>query len=167
MLLLSLFTNLMIFFSMNVEPYLFRKFPNAQKTISHLSFCDLPTPIIKLEHFGNYIGCKNNFMKRDDLTGKKLAHGVRLYGGNKPRKLEFLLADAIKKNAKTILTYGRVGSNHALATAVYAHELGLKSVLMLKDQPNSYVVRRNLLLDNVYHAQLKLFPNDATRSAAA
>ncbi len=149
------------------EPYLFNKFPHLQEKISHIALCDLPTPIIKLENFGNRIGCDNVFMKRDDLTGKSMGGGLRLYGGNKPRKLEFLLADAVQKNAQTIVTYGCAGSNHALATAVYAHELGLRSILMLKDQPNSYVVRHNLLLDTYYQAQLQFFPNNATRALAA
>lgn len=104
-------------------------------------------------------------MKRDDLTGK-IKNGLRLYGGNKPRKLEFLLADALKKHSQTIITYGCAGSNHALATAVYAKELNLKSILMLQNQPNSYVVRHNLLLDNIYNAELKFFKDNKTRNIA-
>jgi len=146
---------------------LFKKFPNLQGSISYLSFCDLPTPIVKLENFGNHVGSKNIYMKRDDLTGKNLGNGFRLYGGNKPRKLEFLLADAKNKDAQLIITYGCAGSNHALATSVYSNLLGFKSLLMLKDQPNSYVVRHNLLLDNYYGAELRFFPNNKVRSEAA
>ena len=57
------------------EPYLFNKFPHLQEKISHIALCDLPTPIIKLENFGNRIGCDNVFMKRDDLTGKSMGGG--------------------------------------------------------------------------------------------
>lgn len=149
------------------EPLLFKCYPLLQSKIPYISLCDLPTPIVRLENFGNLIGCKNIFMKRDDLTGKSMGEGFRLYGGNKPRKLEFLLADALKHNAQTIITYGCAGSNHALATAVYTYELGLKSILMLKNQPNSYVVRHNLLLDNYYDAQLKFFSNNTVRALAA
>ena len=149
------------------SPFLFKRFPQLQNKIPHISLCDLPTPIVRLETFGNRIGCNNIFMKRDDLTGKSMGGGLRLYGGNKPRKLEFLLADAIHRNAHTIVTFGCAGSNHALATAVYAHQLGLQSILMLKNQPNSYVVRHNLLLDNYYNAQLQFFPNNETRALAA
>ncbi len=149
------------------DPSLFKKFPHLKDQISYVSFCDLPTPIVMLERFGDYIGCKNIFIKRDDLTGKRVGGGLRLYGGNKPRKLEFLLADALKRGARIIITYGCAGSNHALATAVYAYELGLKSILMLKNQPNSYVVRHNLLLDNYYDATLRSFPNNAVRDKAA
>ena len=126
----------------------------------------LPTPVEQLKHFGTYIGCPHLYIKRDDLTGTKMGKGFRLYGGNKPRKLEFLLADARAKGAQTVITYGCVGSNHALATAVYAHELGLKSILLLKDQPNSYIVRHNLLLDHAHGAQLQFFANNHLRAAA-
>lgn len=159
-------TSFTFIFTINADLPLFTQFPQLKDVIPHISLCDLPTPIVKLEQFGHYIGCHNIFVKRDDLTGKKIENG-HLYGGNKPRKLEFLLADAVKNNAKTIITYGCAGSNHALATAVYAHELGLKTILMLKNQPNSYVVRHNLLLDNYYEAQLQFFPNNAVRNAAA
>ena len=163
--------------ALNAEPYLFTAYPQLKTSIPHIPLCDLPTPIIKLQAFGDFVGCKNIYMKRDDLTGKKnnrdnlsgknTDSSFRLYGGNKPRKLEFLLADAVQHNAKTIITYGCAGSNHALATAVYAHELGLPSILMLKNQPNSYVVRQNLLLDTYYGAQLQFFPDNITRDRAA
>lgn len=153
--------------SLNAEIHLFNKFQNLKQTISHISFCDLPTPIMKLENFGKHIGCNNIFIKRDDLIGKNLGNGFRLYGGNKPRKLEFLFADAKNKGIKTIITYGCAGSNHALATAVYAKELGFKTILMLKDQPNSFVVRHNLLLDNYYNAKLMFFLNDKVRSVVS
>lgn len=164
---ISLFIISFILTVVNADPYLFKQFPQLQQTIPHSELGDLPTPIMKLEHFGNEIGCNTIFIKRDDLTGKRVDQNNRLYGGNKVRKLEFLLADAIKKNAQTIITYGCTGSNHALATAVYAHELGLKSILLLKNQPNSYVVRHNLLLDTYYGAQLQLFADNAIRNAAA
>jgi len=166
-----------ITYALNAEPYLFLAYPQLKTSIPHIPLCDLPTPIIKLQNFGDFIGCKNVYMKRDDLTGKKINHNdltkqntrdnFRLYGGNKPRKLEFLLAEALQHNTQTIITYGCAGSNHALATAVYAHKLGLKSILMLKPQPNSYVVRHNLLLDTYYGAQLQFFPDNIERDKAA
>lgn len=149
--------------------YLFKAFPVLQKNLPHVSLCDVPTPLVKLEHFGDAVGHKNIFMKADYLTGKKIDEApFHLYGGNKPRKLEFLLADARAKNAETIVTYGGVGSGCALATTVYAHELGFKHcVLMLKNQPNSPVVRHNLLLDYYYGAELRFSNNNqASRSAA-
>lgn len=169
--------SLILVHTLNTEPYLFTHYPLLQKSIPHINLCDLPTPIIKLQAFGDCIGCQHVYMKRDDLSGKKINRDnlteknndcyFHLYGGNKPRKLEFLLADALQHDAKTIITYGCAGSNHALATAVYAHELGLQSMLMLRNQPNSQVVRQNLLLDNHYGAQLHFFSTRAERDKAA
>lgn len=155
------------FSAVNTTPCLFQKFPQLQTYISHITLCDLPTPIFKLQNFGDHIGCNSIFIKRDDLTGTDKGNGLRLFGGNKPRKLEFLLADAVNNEAETIITYGCAGSNHALATAVYAHELGFKSIVMLKDQPSSYTVRHNLLLDLYYDAQVQFFFNNEVRDAAS
>ncbi len=164
----SLLLSALIFFTqLNAEPYLFKKFPTLKSNVPHIDLCDLPTPVVELKNFCKHLHCKNIFMKRDDVTGKNIDNGFRLYGGNKPRKLEFLLADALNRGAKTIITYGCAGSNHALATAVHARELGLRTILMLKDQPNSHVVRHNLLLDAYCGAQLKFFPNNRVRSLAA
>jgi 1-aminocyclopropane-1-carboxylate deaminase/D-cysteine desulfhydrase-like pyridoxal-dependent ACC family enzyme len=100
-------------------------------------------------------------MKDDGMTGSN-----GLYGGNKVRKLEFLLGDAKKYNAKTIITYGCFGTNHGLATACYAHQLGYQCILMLKPQPNTYVVRNNLLLDHYFGASIQTFPDNDSRNAA-
>ena len=159
-------TSLFIIGKARAQPYLFKKFPKLQDQIPHISFCDLPTPIVKLERFGKHIGCENIFMKRDDLTGKVMEDGSRLYGGNKPRKLEFLLADAVHKNARAVVTCGSAGSNHAVATTVYAQLVGLQTILLLKPQPNSHVVRQNLLLDYYYGAQLQSFADKQMRNAA-
>ena len=69
----------------------------------------LPTPIYKLENLSRQFG-KNIYIKRDDMTGIAL-------GGNKVRKLEFLLADAVQKGADVVLTAGGPQSNHAMLTA--------------------------------------------------
>ncbi|MGE0010166.1 MAG: 1-aminocyclopropane-1-carboxylate deaminase/D-cysteine desulfhydrase [Candidatus Babeliales bacterium] len=147
--------------------HLFEAFPQLKAQIPHITLCDLPTPVMQLESFGNYIGHENIYIKRDDLSGTYKGNGFRLNGGNKPRKLEFLLADAIAHDAETIITYGCAGSNHALATAVYAKTLGLNSILMLKPQPNSYTVRHNLLLDLAQDADIRWFANNTTRADAA
>lgn len=147
-------------------PCLFNYFPKLQNQIPYVELCDLPTPIEKMETLGKKLGVKNLYVKRDDLSGKNIGNGFHLYGGNKPRKLRFLLADAMKRNAKIIVSYGCAGSNHALATAIYAHELGLKTLLMLKNQPNSQVVRHNLLLDVYYDAEIQFYPNNLIRNGA-
>ena len=83
----------------------------------------------------------------------------KVYGGNKIRKLEFTLGDALHINVKNVLTFGAAGSNHALATAIYAKQLGLNSISMLVPQPNAYYVRRNLLMSYHCGAELPLCPN--------
>lgn len=85
-----------------------------------------PTPMYKLENVSRVLG-KNIWIKRDDMTGVAL-------GGNKVRKLEFLLADAVRKGAKTVLTTGGAQSNHAMLTAACCMRLGLKPVLLLKKE---------------------------------
>ena len=77
----------------------------------------LPTPLYKLENLSRDLG-KNLYIKRDDLTGLGL-------GGNKVRKLEFLLADARAKGADVVLTAGGPQSNHAALTAACAGRLGM------------------------------------------
>lgn len=140
---------------------LFNRYPELTHTLAHIELAQLPTPLMRCSHLERVVGHPTIFVKRDDLT----ATG-NLYGGNKVRKLEFLLADAVRTGAKSVITYGCVGSNHALATACYAHQLGLACTLMLKPQPNSWVVRQNLLLDRHFNAEIMLFPDNATRSAA-
>jgi D-cysteine desulfhydrase len=77
-----------------------------------------------------------------------------------------LLGDAVQKRTKKIITFGCVGTNHGLATACYSKQLGLDCLLMLKSQPNSRVVRQNLLLDHYFNAQIALFSNNQVRKAA-
>ena len=83
-----------------------------------------PTPVHKLENISRLLGT-NVLIKRDDLTGLGL-------GGNKTRKLEYLLADAQKQGAEIVFTTGGAQSNHAMLTAAAAGKLGMKPILILK-----------------------------------
>ncbi len=83
-----------------------------------------PTPIHKLENISRILGIEI-FVKRDDLTGVAL-------GGNKVRKLEYLLADAKKQGAEIVFTTGGAQSNHAMLTAATALKLGMTPILVLK-----------------------------------
>ena len=83
-----------------------------------------PTPVQKLENISRKLNT-NVYIKRDDLTGIGL-------GGNKVRKLEFLLADALQQGARVVFTTGGAQSNHAMLTAAAAGKLGLKPILILK-----------------------------------
>ena len=128
---------------------LFKLYPTLGEKLSHVPLCDLPTPVQKLESIGKTLGANYLYIKRDDLTGQ-------IYGGNKPRKLEFLLGDALRARVRKVLTFGGAGSNHALATALYARQVGLKSISILTDQPNARYVRKNLLASHHAGAELHL-----------
>ncbi|MEJ2110678.1 MAG: pyridoxal-phosphate dependent enzyme [Acidobacteriota bacterium] len=131
---------------------LFRDFPQLRKLLPHVSLATLPTPVERLERVGASIGLNRLYIKRDDLSGA-------IYGGNKVRKLEFLLADALGTNAKEVITFGFAGSNHALATAIYARQVGLKCSSLLMSQVNAHYVRLNLLAGFYYKARLCHYRN--------
>lgn len=95
------------------------------------------TPIEKLEHLTKYLHGPTIYMKRDDLTGLP-------FGGNKTRKLEFLMADALEQHADTIITCGAVQSNHCRLTLAAAIQEGLQCQLVLEERvPNSYDYHAN------------------------
>lgn len=81
-----------------------------------------------------------------------------LFGGNKVRKLEFLLADAVRKGCDTVFTYGATESNHASRPATAARKLGLKPVLWLGAivEPNPAALRANMLLDRILGAEIHI-----------
>jgi D-cysteine desulfhydrase len=126
---------------------LFRHYPSLKDKLHHVSLGEFPTPIARLDQLGDELGLHQLYIKNDGLSGE-------IYGGNKVRKLEFLLAEALHGGAKEVLTFGCAGSNHALATTIYAQQVGLGSVLMLMPQPNAHYVRRNLLMAHRWGAEL-------------
>lgn len=142
---------------------LFEVFPLLSKTIPYISLGTFPTPIQKLNNLRQELSIPNLYIKRDDLSGKISQDGSRLFGGNKVRKLEFLLGEALEHNAKTVITFGCIASNHAVATAAYAQHLGLKTIIMVKPQPNSSIVRKNLLLMQHYGADIHFCPDGKMR----
>jgi 1-aminocyclopropane-1-carboxylate deaminase/D-cysteine desulfhydrase-like pyridoxal-dependent ACC family enzyme len=128
---------------------LFEQYPLLREKLAYVPLCEFPTPVQKLERLGAELGISQLYIKRDDLSGN-------VYGGNKPRKLEFLLGNALHSKAKEVITFGGAGSNHALATAIYARHVGLKSISMLMPQPNAQYVRKNLLMSHYCGAELHL-----------
>jgi len=107
----------------------------------------LPTPIEYAERLTNVLGGPKIFFKRDDCTG--LA-----FGGNKTRKLEFVMADAVKKKADVIITSGGLQSNWARQTAAAARKLGMDAILVLDGgKPDQY--QGNLLLDHLLGCEIK------------
>ncbi len=122
---------------------LFIRYPELEGAIPRVSLGNFPTPVQRLSHMGH----DNLWIKRDDLSSG-------IYGGNKVRKLEFVLADVIKKGRDKVITMGGIGTNHGLATAVFCHELGLRCKLLLFHQPVNAYVKRNMLLFLKYGAEL-------------
>ena len=116
-----------------------------------------PTPIEHLKNISEYLGGPNIFIKRDDCTGLAT-------GGNKTRKLEFLIPDAIKNKAELVVTVGAVQSNHARQTAAACTLVGLKCLIIfeqrLKDAPQAYMKSGNVFLDKLFGADIKLCPKD-------
>lgn len=140
---------------------LFEAFPGLKKSLAHISLVDAPTPVSLLKKCSEKFGCEL-YIKRDDLTG-----GTKHYGGNKVRKLEFLLADALRHKARSVLTFGCAGSNHVVATLYYAKMLGLRGFALLTPQNNSQVVRKNLLLMTAASPHLNYYPSAAVRELGA
>jgi D-cysteine desulfhydrase len=126
---------------------LFYLFPSFREKLPHVALGDFPTPVHLLSRIGEIFNTDTLFIKRDDLSG-------RLFGGNKIRKLEFFLGQARQANACRVLTFGYAGSNHTLATALYAQTLGLRCTCMLLPQLNAEYVRQNLLKS--YHCGAEL-----------
>jgi len=116
-----------------------------------------PTPIEHLKNISKYLGGPNIFIKRDDCTGLAT-------GGNKTRKLEFLIPDAIKNKAELVVTIGAVQSNHARQTAAACTLMGIKCLnileLRVKDPPEVYMNSGNVFLDKLYGADIKICPKN-------
>lgn len=103
------------------------RFPQLAARLPWQPLASLPTTLSPAPRLGATLGVPGLLIKRDDLS-------ARPYGGNKVRKLEYLLGDALARGCDTVLTFGAAGSNHALATSVYARQLGLDCHAVLSDQ---------------------------------
>ena len=116
-----------------------------------------PTPIEHLKNVSQHLDGPNIFIKRDDCTGLAT-------GGNKTRKLEFLIPDAIKNKAELIVTVGAIQSNHARQTAAACSLKGLKCLIILeqrlKDPPDAYMNSGNVFLNKLLGAEVMLCPKD-------
>ncbi len=131
---------------------LFSRYPRLADRLPYMSLCELPTAIEPLAGLGQLLQIGGLYAKRDDRS----AAG---YGGNKVRKLEFLLADAVQKNRREVLTFGFAGSNFAAATALYGRRQGLDCLSMLLPQSPSDYVRSNLLVGRAAGATLMQSPS--------
>lgn len=127
---------------------LWRRFPDLEERLPALRLGNGPTPAQPLAAFGDRLGVPQLYVKRDDVAASP-------YGGSKVRKLDFLLAEALRAGADTVVTTGSVGSHHAVATACHAPRVGLRAVLLLLPEPATSHVRENLLLDRRFGADLR------------
>ncbi len=118
-----------------------------------VALAQLPTPIHRLDNFGGQLDGQELWIKRDDLTGLE-------GGGNKTRKLEFLVGDAIESSANMLVTVGAIQSNHTRQTAAAAAKCNLKCALLhfgwTKDAGPVYRQVGNILLSSIMGAELFL-----------
>ncbi len=128
-----------------------------------VTLAHLPTPLEPMERLGADLGGPRLFVKRDDCTGLAL-------GGNKTRKLEFLMAEALAAGADSVITAGGVQSNHVRQTAAAAAKLGLAAHLVLsRNVPRTeagYDRTGNILLDRLLGAKIQILPAGGDRAAA-
>lgn len=129
-------------------PSLFRHYPALAERVPWLPLGRFPTPVEPLRLDAPAAHESELWIKRDDRSGEP-------YGGNKVRKLEFLLAEARRRQATRLITAGAVGSHHALATAIYGRALGFSVTLVLFPQPLTSHVRQVLFLDHAFGAELR------------
>jgi len=120
-----------------------------------LFLAHLPTPLERLDRLSEALGGPEIWIKRDDCTGMST-------GGNKTRKLEFLMAEAQAEGADIVLTQGATQSNHARQTAAFAAKLGLDCHLLLENRTGSknpdYNHNGNVLLDHLHGATSETRP---------
>ena len=131
-------------------PILFEHYPNLKEQVPYISLLtNLPTPIERLTELENNFDLKDGaiYIKRDDINH-------HIYGGNKLRKFEFIFGEAIRERKRGIVTMGGIGTNHGVACAIIAKELGLKCHLFLSNQPLTWHVQRSLLLYDYFGAKL-------------
>ncbi|GHT94965.1 1-aminocyclopropane-1-carboxylate deaminase [Betaproteobacteria bacterium] len=114
------------------------------------------TPLEFLPNLTKHLGGPNLYIKRDDHTGLAL-------GGNKTRKLEFLIGDALAKKATHILTQGATQSNHVRQTVAAANKFGLKSTVLLEERVSGahadYYGNGNVLLDQIFGTTIETRPS--------
>ncbi len=124
--------------------------PDAISRLARFPLAHLPTPLVELRNLSRSLGGPRVMMKRDDMTGLAM-------GGNKTRKLEFLIADALAQGADTVVTAGAAQSNHCRQTAAAAAVAGLKCELVLGgEEPRS--PEGTVLLDALFGARFHWTP---------
>jgi L-cysteate sulfo-lyase len=138
-------------------PMLLSRFPRVR-------LCHSPTPLEPMANLSNALAGPNLFVKRDDCTGLAT-------GGNKTRKLDFLMGDAIERGADCVVTQGAVQSNHVRQTAAAATRLNLGCYVLLERRvPNvaaTYETTGNVFLDRLFGAEIRFCKTGGDMNAAA
>ncbi len=111
-----------------LRPLLFDELPDLGKRTPWMALAHVPTPVEPCDAIADWMGRGGVFMKRDDMISP-------LYGGNKVRRYEYVLADAKARNAKRIVTVGGLASTQAMATTLFGRALGFEVRVVLFDQP--------------------------------
>lgn len=128
-----------------------------------ITLAHLPTPLEHLPRLSERLGGPDIFIKRDDCTGLGT-------GGNKARKLEYLMGEALEVGADTVLTLGAVQSNHVRQTAAAACRLGLRCEVLLEARVENsdphYLTSGNVFLDKLYGARIRYLPKGSDMNKA-
>jgi len=128
---------------------LFRAHPKLRDVVARCPFIGAASPIEPLSMEGLPEG--RVYVKRDEYS-------CALYGGNKPRKLEFIIGSALARRSGRLVTSGGLGTHHGLATTILGHSVGLETSLILVPQPVTPSVRQSLALDAAWGAELIYAP---------
>jgi D-cysteine desulfhydrase len=139
---------------------LLARFPQLAQRTPIVPLSAGPSPVTRLGRLSDSLGGPDIWLKNDGLYGT-------VYGGNKPRKLEFVLADALRRKSKTVLTTGALGTNHGLATALYGAQVGLHVGLLLTYEEPGPDTGRQLLRMAAAGADIYYTRNHALTAAAA
>jgi len=121
---------------MTKSEHLLSRFPTLRRKLKKIRLTNLPTPV-REARYRHRDRTQTIWIKEDNLTGYP-------YGGNKIRKLEYLLQPALEKHKSRVATFGAVGSHHALATALYAQQVGLECTAFLSHQTKVPSIRATL-----------------------
>lgn len=131
---------------------------------ARVALCHSPTPLEPMPRLSERLGGPKLWIKRDDCTGLAT-------GGNKTRKLEFLIGEALARNADMVVTQGAVQSNHVRQTAAAAARFGLDCHALLErrvpDTPEAYERTGNVFLDRLFEATLEFRPPGLDMNAEA
>lgn len=145
--------------ALRTRPLLFDRWPALEGNVPWMPLAHVPTPVQPVDALDAYLGHRARgvsvYMKRDDLVSP-------LYGGNKVRRYEFLLAQARAQGARTLYTLGGLASTQATATAVLGKSAGFDVRMVLYDQPVTSFAREALLTNAAHGASMVRASNFAT-----